>query len=83
MRLYHCDQKLLVRFHNQGVKFIKDYSTNVLKAPRNAFVDAKGRIMAFFDQVRVNDDEHWVILEAAALEGLIPNGAFIGTWTSK
>ena len=40
-----------------AVKFVKDYSTNVLKAPRNAFVDAKGRIMAFFDQVRVNDDE--------------------------
>ena len=70
MRLYHCDRKILLRFRNQGVKFIKDFSTNVIKAPRNAFVDVKGRIVAVFDQHKISEDEMWVVVEKPFVERL-------------
>lgn len=68
MRLHHCDRKIILRFHNQGVRFVKEFSTNVMKAPRNAFVDAKGRIVAVFDQHKVSDDEMWIVVERAFVE---------------
>ena len=71
MRLYHCDQKIVLRFYNQGVRFLKDYSTNVLKEPRNAFVDTKGRIVAVFDQHKVNEDEMWVVVERRCVDRLL------------
>jgi len=71
MRLYHCDQKIVLRFHNEGAAFMKQYSTNVLKAPRNAFVDTKGRIVAVFDQYKVNDDEMWAVTERSAVKRLM------------
>ena len=63
MRLYSCGQKILLRFRNRGVHFVKDYSTNTVQAPRNAFVDTKGRIVAVFDQHKVSDDQMWVVIE--------------------
>jgi tRNA-modifying protein YgfZ len=54
---------MLLRFRNQAARFVKDYATNTVKAPRSAFVDAKGRIVAMFDQHKVSDDEMWVIIE--------------------
>ena len=71
MRLYHCDQKIILRFYNMGVAFMKDYSTNVIRAHRNAFVDAKGRIVAVFDQHKVNDDEVWVVMERKCVKRLM------------
>jgi len=71
MRLYHCDQKILLRFKNQGTPFIKAYTTNVLKTPRNAFVDTKGRIVAVFDQHQVNDDETWAVVEKQCVDRLM------------
>lgn len=70
MRLYPCDQKIILRFHNQGARFIKDYSTNTAAAPHNAFIDAKGRIVAVFDQHRLGEDEMWVVLEKRFVERL-------------
>lgn len=63
MRLYLCDQKIILRFYNQGSRFVRDYSTNITSAPRNAFINEKGRIVAVFDQRRVSDDEMWVVME--------------------
>ena len=63
MRLYRCDQKIVLSFHDQGAAFMKDYSTNIVKAPRNAFIDTKGRIVAVFDQHKVSDDEVWAVME--------------------
>ncbi len=66
MRLYLCDQKIILRIYNQGIRFIKDYSTNTAAASQSAFIDVKGRIVAFFDQHRVNEDEMWVVMERKA-----------------
>ena len=71
MRLYHCDRKVLLRFQNQAEKFIKDYSTNVLTASKNAFVDGKGRIVAVFDQHQISEDEIWAVVEKSAVERLL------------
>ncbi len=49
---------------------MKDYSTNVVKAPRSAFIDTKGRIVAVFDQHKVSDDEVWAVVERKFVERL-------------
>ncbi len=49
---------------------MKDYSTNVVKAPHSAFIDGKGRIVAVFDQHKVSDDEIWAVLERKFVERL-------------
>jgi tRNA-modifying protein YgfZ len=59
---------MALAFRNQGARFIRDFSTNVTTAPRNAFVDGKGRIVAFFDQLRVSENEMWVVIEKVFLE---------------
>ena len=71
MRLYLCDQKILLRFHHQGPAFIKAYTTNTVTSPRNAFVDTKGRIVAVFDQHQVSEDEIWVVMEKQCLDRLM------------
>ena len=70
MRLYRCDQKIVLSFHNQGAAFMKDYSTNIVKAPHSAFIDTKGRIVAVFDQHKVSDDEVWAVMERKFVERL-------------
>ena len=71
MGLYRCSQKIVLSFHNQGAAFMKDYSTNYPRAPRNAFIDTKGRIVAVFDQHKVSDDEVWVVVERSVVEKLM------------
>ena len=70
MRLYRCDQKIILRFHNQGAAFMKDYSTNFARASRSAFIDTKGRIVAAFGQHKVSDDEVWAVMEQKFVERL-------------
>ena len=70
MRLYFCDRKIVLRFHNEGTRFIRDYSTNTTSAPQNAFIDGKGRIVAFFDQHRVSEDEMLVVMERRFVDKL-------------
>lgn len=44
---------------------MKDYSTNTLEGPENAFVDIQGRVIAFFSQHVVNQNEVIVVIEKA------------------
>ena len=70
MKLYLCS-KTVLRFYPAAGKFINDYSTNVAEAPRNAFVDLHGRIVAVVDQQKINVDEVWIILETRCVERLL------------
>ena len=68
MRLYFFKNKLTLKFKNNAADFIKRFSTNVVEAPRNAFVDLKGRVVAVFDQKRVSKDEMLVVIERQFLD---------------
>lgn len=62
MALYQT-QKAVLRFKNDVLKFLKGLTTNTLEAPRNAFVDVQGKIVATFDQKLLNKDEILIALE--------------------
>ena len=62
MKLYRCD-KAVLRFYPKGADFLKGYTTNEVSAPRNAFVDLEGKIVAVFDQFKRSEDEVWAVLE--------------------
>jgi len=64
MRLYKTDKKVL-SFQNNPAAFLKGITSNTLEAPRNAFLDIHGKIVATFDQLKIADDEIWICLEAA------------------
>lgn len=56
MRLYKLD-KTVFCVRNDAAEFLKAYTTNTLDAPRNAFVDVHGRIVAVIGQRMLNHDE--------------------------
>ena len=70
MKLYLCS-KTALRFYPCGAKFIKDYSTNVPEALRNAFVDIHGKIIVVVDQQKISEEEVWIILETKFVERLL------------
>jgi folate-binding protein YgfZ len=61
---------MLLRFFPHGASFIKAYTTNILTAPRNAFIDTRGRIVAVFDQYQVSEDEVWAVVEKRCVDRL-------------
>lgn len=71
MRIFACKNKLVLRFRHGATQFIHDYSTNALKYPQNAFVDTRGKIVAFFDQHVFSDKEVWVVMESAFVPRLM------------
>ncbi len=71
MRLYACKSKQVLRIRHGAAQFLHDYSTNALKYPQNAFVDARGKIVAFFDQHVFNDNEVWIVMESEFVERLL------------
>ena len=69
MKLYRCDKTVLcIRPH--GASFINGYATNVVEAPRSAFVDLQGRIVAVFDQRKQSEEEVWAVVEKKFVERL-------------
>ena len=62
MKLYRCN-KAVLRFYPQGAGFLNGYTTNVADAPRNAFVDLQGKVVAVFDQLKLSEDEVWALVE--------------------
>ena len=51
-------------------KFLQGLTSNTLEAPRNAFVNLHGRIIATFDQARGGDDEFLLVIAPSAWEAL-------------
>ena len=70
MKLYSCD-KTVIRFFPEGAAFLKGYTTNTAEAPRNAFVDIQGKIVAVFDQFKKSQDEVWAVVETPFVERLM------------
>ncbi|RME02497.1 MAG: hypothetical protein D6805_09715 [Planctomycetota bacterium] len=62
MRLYLLS-KQVVSILDPGQKFFQNYTTNVWHAPKNAFVDIKGKVVATFDNLVINDTECLIVLE--------------------
>lgn len=70
MSLYRLN-KTVLRIRNNAGKFLNGLASNTLDAPRNAFLNQYGRIIATFDQAKTGDDEFLIVVERFALEALM------------
>lgn len=69
MRLYKLD-KTVVRVSGNAEKFLSGLTSNALEAPRNAFLNLHGRIIATFDQARAGEDGFLLVIAPSAWEAL-------------
>lgn len=70
MRLYKLSNKLVIRVRRNACEFLKGYTSNVLEAPRNAFLDIHGKIVAVFDQKVLSADDVLIVIERQFFERL-------------
>jgi len=77
MKIYRLD-KTILSVRNNPVNFLNGISANTIDKPKNVFLDMHGKIIATFDQLKVNDDLVFVIIEAKYYEQLLGHlGRFI------
>lgn len=55
--------KKVLSVSNQPEKFLNGLTANSLDKPQNAFVNLHGRIIATFDQLKINDDKFLLVIE--------------------
>lgn len=71
MRYYFLKTKAVLRFSPKASEFFKAYTSNVPEAPKNAFLDRSGKIVATCDQLKISLDEILVVIEGAFRERLL------------
>lgn len=70
MKLFHLN-KTVIRITNNPAKLLNGLTTNTLNASQTAFLDKFGKIVTTCDQLKINDDSLFLILESAFYEKLI------------
>ena len=70
MKLYKLD-KTVLSLKNNPAKFLNGLTANDPDEPRNVFLNIHGRIIAIFDQVKINDDEFWIICQQSCVDALL------------
>lgn len=62
MPLYHYTNKQVLRLGPKAAEFLKQYTTNVPQAPRTAFIDLKGKIVAVADQKLLDANQALIVI---------------------
>jgi hypothetical protein len=62
MKLHPLNNKLALHVAPDACEFLKGLTSNTLDAPRNAFLDVHGRIVAVFDQKILSADEALIVI---------------------
>jgi len=57
-------------FRNNAARFLNGLTANEMDQPQNAFVNIHGRIVTVFDQIKVSDDEVWIVVPESVVERL-------------
>ena len=65
-RLY----KTILSFTNHPFDFLNGLTSNDMGADKNAFLNIHGRIIVTFDQIKVSDDELWVVVGSDYVEAI-------------
>ena len=60
--------KTVMRLTPKASQFLMDYSANTPEAPQNAFVDLKGKIVATFEQMRLDEDNSILVIETPFIQ---------------
>jgi folate-binding protein YgfZ len=66
VKLYKLNKSVL-RICNNPAQFLNGITANTTEEPQNVFLNIHGRIVAVFDQVKINDDEFWIVLQQSCL----------------
>lgn len=69
MKLYKLN-KTVLSLKNNPAQFLSGLTANDPDQLRNVFLTIHGRIVAIFDQVKINDDEFWMICQQSCVDAL-------------
>ena len=69
MKIYELNKAVLSVANNPS-PFLNGLTANTLDKPKNAFLDVHGKIIATFDQLRINDDEFFIVIERPFVEAV-------------
>lgn len=69
MKIYKTNKKVLGIMNNPA-RFLNGISSNEMSKPRNAFLNVNGRIVATFDQVKINDGEYYLAIEGNYIDSV-------------
>jgi len=70
VRLYKLN-KTVLSLKNNPAQFLNGLTANNPDEPRNVFLNVHGRIIAIFDQAKINDDEFWIICQQSCVDILL------------
>lgn len=70
MKIYQTNKKV-ISFKGKVESFLNGITSNTLDAPNNAFLTVHGRIVATFDQLKVEADEFWICIEAGYVNAVL------------
>lgn len=62
MKLYKLN-KAVLKFRNNTSQFLNGITSNEIDKPNNAFLNIHGKIVATFDQIKISEDEHQILVE--------------------
>jgi folate-binding protein YgfZ len=70
MKIFKLNKRAIL-FKNNAEQFLNGLSSNAMDAPRNAFVNIHGMIVATFDQLKLNSEEVIAIFEEAYVDAAL------------
>ena len=62
MKIYKTSKRA-ISFQNNPIEFLNGLTSNDMDKPNNAFLNIHGKIIATFDQIKINDEEMVVLIE--------------------
>src|SRR5437879_4432796 len=70
MRIYQTDKRVL-SLKNNVEEFLQGLASNTLDQPHNAFLNIHGRVIATFDQLKINAQEIWIVVGEKFVENVL------------
>ena len=70
MKIYKLSKQVL-SFQNNAAQFLNGLTSNSVEAPQNAFVNLHGRIIATFDQIKLNEEGVIVVMEENFVDAVL------------
>ncbi len=67
MKIYKLNKKVLSITNNPS-PFLNGLTSNTLDKSKNAFLDVHGKIIATFDQIKINEDQFFILIEQPFVE---------------
>ena len=70
MKIYPL-HKIVLSFRQNPEPFLNGLTSNSMDKPQNAFVSIHGKIIATFDQVKISDEEIWILVEPDFVQAVL------------